>query len=156
MNPIRFFQIDKFIDTRGYSMEIFRDDVPEDMHIKMGYLSWTLPGMSRGPHEHAEQSDLFIFAGPGDFELRLWDCRNVEVMPPDDWWAEDNCQIHIVGQLTPVKVYVPAGVVHGYKNISDVPGLVINFPDTLYKGWHKKETPDECKWENKEGNPFVL
>ena len=41
----------------------------------MAYISQTLPGIVRGPHEHNDQTDYFAFIGPSDFELTLWDAR---------------------------------------------------------------------------------
>ena len=41
----------------------------------MAYVSVTKPGVIRGPHEHVNQTDMFVFVGPGEFELHLWDRR---------------------------------------------------------------------------------
>ena len=41
----------------------------------MTYVSSTLPGVARGPHEHVDQTDGFAFIGPSDFRLYLWDTR---------------------------------------------------------------------------------
>ena len=41
----------------------------------MTYVSQTLPGVTRGPHEHVDQTDGFAFMGPSDFKLVLWDTR---------------------------------------------------------------------------------
>ena len=63
-------------DGRGWLIELFRcDELPEGYRPAMAYVSETLPGVVRGPHEHVEQADLFAFLGPGDFELHLWDRR---------------------------------------------------------------------------------
>ena len=64
----------KFKDERGWLVEIFRDD-ETDFRLKMNYISMTHPGVVRGPHEHVSQSDLFVFIGPGEFRLYLWDNR---------------------------------------------------------------------------------
>jgi dTDP-4-dehydrorhamnose 3,5-epimerase len=52
-------------------------------------------------------------------------------------------------------VVVPPGVVHGYKNISDRDGMVLNYPDKLYKGWGKKEEVDEIRHEDKEDEFYL-
>ncbi len=58
----------KFIDERGWLAELHRDDeVPDGFHPAMSYVSVTLPGVLRGPHEHVDQADLFCWVGPGDF-----------------------------------------------------------------------------------------
>ena len=48
---------------------------PFDVFPEMMYVSQTLPGVARGPHEHVEQTDIFIFMGPGTFKVYLWDSR---------------------------------------------------------------------------------
>src|SRR3989344_9085895 len=113
-------KIPKYTDERGWLAEVWRED---EVRFKpaMCYVSITKPGVVRGPHEHDKQSDCFIFIGPGNFELHLWDKKG----------AHD---ILSVGQDNPALVIVPPGVVHGYKNISDVDALSINLPNALYRG----------------------
>jgi len=63
-------------DRRGFLAELFRrDELAERQFPEMAYMSETLPGVSRGPHEHRDQTDLFCFPGPGDMTLYLWDVR---------------------------------------------------------------------------------
>ena len=142
--------LDRFEDSRGWLVELFRDDTLEPgFHPAMAYVSQTLPGVVRGPHEHREQTDGFAFIGPGDFELHLWDAR-----------AESptfgNRQVVVAGESNRVWVLVPPGVVHAYKNISDAAGLVFNCPDRLYAGPGKREPVDEIRHENVPNSPFRL
>ncbi|HLK61496.1 MAG TPA: WxcM-like domain-containing protein, partial [Chthonomonadaceae bacterium] len=66
----------KYTDPRGWLVELFRDDeLPEGFEPTMGYLSLTHPGIARGPHEHREQSDGFVFLS-GTFEITLWENRS--------------------------------------------------------------------------------
>ena len=59
----------KFADARGWLIEFFRqDELPSALHPVMGYLSMTHPGVARGPHEHRDQTDLFVFFN-GAFRL---------------------------------------------------------------------------------------
>ncbi len=63
-------------DARGWLIELFRcDELPPELAPVMAYVSQTLPGASRGPHEHRDQTDLFACFGPGDLELTAWDTR---------------------------------------------------------------------------------
>lgn len=63
-----------FNDTRGWLVELFRqDELEQDRWPAMTYVSQTLPGVTRGPHEHVDQTDGFAFIGPSDFKLFLWD-----------------------------------------------------------------------------------
>ena len=51
-------------DQRGWLSELFRhDDLPQEFHPVMAYISMTEPGIARGPHEHYEQADCFCFIG---------------------------------------------------------------------------------------------
>ncbi|MBU0898069.1 dTDP-4-dehydrorhamnose 3,5-epimerase family protein, partial [Patescibacteria group bacterium] len=135
----------KYEDERGWLAEIYRDD---EINIQpvMGYISFTKMGVVRGPHEHIEQADGFVFVGPGNFELHLWDRRS------DSSTNGEYLKIE-VGENNPVLVIVPPGVVHGYKCISELGSYSINLPNKLYRGKGKIEKVDEIRWEN---NPELL
>lgn len=139
-----------FSDARGWLIEVYREDeMPEAHHPVMSYVSETLPGVVRGPHEHVEQSDYFAFLGPGDFRLYLWDWR--ESSP-----TYKNRQTAVVGQSNRAGVIIPPGVVHAYKNIGDGPGWVLNLPNRLYAGRGKQEKVDEIRHENQADSVFVV
>jgi len=143
--------LQKYSDDRGVLVETFRiDNLPDKLRPVMSYVSYTKPGIGRGPHEHKLQTDIFTFLGPGEFILKLWDNRK-----------ETETYGHYMeitaGESHPVIVIVPPGVVHGYKNISqDKDGMVLNFPDKLYRGWGKKEKVDEIRHEDDFDSPFIL
>lgn len=107
----------------------------------MAYISSTDPGVTRGPHEHVQQADLFCFIGPSNFKLRLWDNR-----PESETF--NNVVTLVVGDDNPNSVLIPAGVVHAYQNIGDIPGIVFNCPNQLYMGRNKKEKIDEIRHED--------
>jgi dTDP-4-dehydrorhamnose 3,5-epimerase len=140
----------RFADRRGWLIELFRqDELEPPRYPAMAYVSQTLPGVARGPHEHQQQTDQFAFVGPGDFKLYLWDMRG------------DSPTLHyrltlVVGEANPQAVVVPPGVVHAYKNISHVPGLVFNCPNRLYAGEGRQEPVDEIRHEDRPDSPFVL
>lgn len=140
--------LQKFEDDRGWLTEIYRQDESNYQPV-MSYVSETKPGISRGPHEHKEQSDFFVFVGPGTFALYLWDNRQ------DSETFEENMILE-VGEKNQVTVLVPPGVVHGYKCISDKPAWSINLPDKLYAGEFKKEEVDEIRWEKDPKSPFKI
>ena len=60
------------------------------------------------------------------------------------------------GKDNPISVIVPPGIVHGYKNISKVEeGMVLNYPDRLYRSWDRKEEVDEIRHEDKEDEFYL-
>ena len=139
-NGVIVKKIEKYNDERGWLAEIFRQD-EIDYQPAMIYVSITKPGVIRGPHEHKFQSDGFVFIGPGNFELHLWDRREKS-------FTNGKHVKLIVGEKSPCLVIVPPGVVHGYKCISDCEATCINLPNKLYKGYKKKDKEvDEIRWE---------
>lgn len=140
---VHLFEIPKFSDNRGWLMELFRND-EIDLSPEMVYVSQTSPYVVRGPHEHVNQSDFFAFIGPGEFHLHLWG----EPFLHTDGDEGRLHEIHRVGESNPCAVIVPPGIVHAYKNVSDVPGLVFNAPDALYAGPGKQYPVDEIRHED--------
>ena len=70
-------ELRRFNDKRGWLTELFRhDELAADVFPTMAYISATKPGITRGPHEHVDQADLFCFLGPSNFKLRMWDNRH--------------------------------------------------------------------------------
>lgn len=135
-------------DVRGWLVEIYRNDEIKYAPV-MSYISSTKPGVARGPHEHKEQSDLFVFIGPGKFRIYLWDNR------ADSPTYKEKLELE-GGQDNQTAVLVPPGVVHGYKCISDVDGWCINLSDKLYAGIDKKGEVDEIRWEKDPASPFKI
>jgi len=132
----------KFTDERGWLTELFRqDELTEEFCPAMAYISSTEPGVTRGPHEHVDQADLFCFIGPSNFKLRMWDNRSHSK-------TLDHVMTLVVGEDNPKSVLVPLGVVHAYQNVGAVPGLVINCPNRLYAGKGKREEVDEIRHED--------
>ncbi|MCU0691573.1 MAG: dTDP-4-dehydrorhamnose 3,5-epimerase family protein [Polyangiaceae bacterium] len=136
----------RLVDARGWLCELFRADETEcDATPAMGYVSESHPGTTRGPHEHASQTDRFCFLGPSDFLVVLWDNR------PNSPTFRNRIRL-VVGKSSPSVVIVPPGVVHGYRNIGDQAGLVVNLPNRLYKGQGRSEPVDEIRHE---GDPHT-
>jgi dTDP-4-dehydrorhamnose 3,5-epimerase len=143
ISGVILIQLAKFIDERGFLVETFRSDQLQSRLLPaMSYVSYTEPGIGRGPHEHKEQTDIFSFIGPANFKIYLWDIRT----------GSDTSgvrQIVFCGADNPVTLIVPPGVIHAYKNISrNERGMVINYPDKLYAGEGKKSKVDEIRHED--------
>ena len=134
--------VKKYVDERGWLLETFRhDELDSRYHPVMSYTSLTLPGFARGPHEHVSQADLFLFIGPGNFKIWLWDNRKQSP-------TYNNKMVVYGGQDSPLSVLVPPGVVHAYKNVSDKASVVQNFPNQLFMGVNKKSPIDEIRHED--------
>lgn len=130
-------------------MELFRqDDLEQQFFPQMSYISSTKAGEIRGPHEHLEQADFFCFIF-GSFRIHLWDNR-----PNSPTFGEK--MMLEAGELNQFTVLIPAGVVHAYQNIGLGDGLVLNFPNRLYKGWKRKEEVDEIRHEDDDKSVFKV
>jgi dTDP-4-dehydrorhamnose 3,5-epimerase len=145
MRPLKIFH-----DTRGWLVELFRqDELVKKWWPVMTYVSQTLPGVTRGPHEHVHQTDGFAFMGPSDFKLVLWDVR------PESTTVGQRTVV-VIGESNPATVWIPPGVVHAYRNVGNAPGLVFNAPNRLYAGPGKKQPVDEIRHEEAEPGRFPM
>jgi dTDP-4-dehydrorhamnose 3,5-epimerase-like enzyme len=137
-------------DHRGWLAELYREDeLPVERRPVMAYVSETLPGVARGPHEHVDQTDYFAFVGPGDFTLYLWDAR------PGSPTRGHRIRA-AVGQSNRQSVIVPPGVIHAYKNIGATSGWVFNAPNRLYAGPGKRSPVDEIRHEDQAESVYRL
>ncbi len=137
-------------DSRGWLTELFRsDELPLGFQPAMSYASQTLPGASRGPHEHRYQTDLFACFGPGNLRLVAWDAR------PDSPTCGNRTTL-VMGSSSPLIVFIPPGVVHGYRNEGGEPALLFNAPDRLFAGSGRREDVDEIRHEEDPDSPFTL
>lgn len=133
-------------DERGYLIELFRmDNLGQEVWPVMAYLSLTYPGVTRGPHEHRDQTDYFAFTS-SMFRIYLWDLRK-------DSLTYGNRMIFLAGGGMEMAVIVPPGVVHGYKCVGDVAGLVFNAPNSLFMGADRLEPVDEIRHESDPTSP---
>jgi dTDP-4-dehydrorhamnose 3,5-epimerase len=142
--------LNRYDDSRGWLIELFRrDDLPGEFLPVMAYISSTRPGVTRGPHEHVDQADLFCFLGPSNFKLRMWDNRS-------DSPTYRTVKTLVAGEDHPQVVVVPKGVVHAYQNIGDKDGIVINCPNRLYRGDQRHEQVDEIRHEDDPNTIFRM
>jgi dTDP-4-dehydrorhamnose 3,5-epimerase len=150
INGVIVKKISRFSDKRGWLSEFWRDDEMRSyFQPAMGYLSMTLPGIARGPHEHVTQTDCFFFPGFSTFRVMLWDNRA-------DSGTYGNFMDLDAKTDDPAVVVVPPGIVHAYKNTGKGLGLVVNLPDRLYAGENKTEKVDEIRHENDPDSPYKM
>jgi dTDP-4-dehydrorhamnose 3,5-epimerase len=150
IDGVIFRPLSPYHDRRGWLTELYREDeLAPALHPVMAYVSETLPGVARGPHEHVDQTDYFAFLGPGDFRLYLWDAR------PDSPTRGRRMRV-VVGESNRQAVVVPPGVIHAYKNIGATAGWVFNAPNRLYAGPGKQSPVDEIRHEDKAESVYPL
>ncbi len=138
-----------YTDERGWLSEIFRhDELEPKFHPVMAYVSLTCAGITRGPHEHRDQTDLFAFLN-GSFRLYLWD-------PRKDSPTCGMRQVLDTGAESPTTVMIPPGVIHAYRNTGTSDALVLNCPNRLYAGEGKLDPVDEIRWEERPDHNLIL
>ncbi len=120
-------------DERGYLMEMLRAD--DGIFQKFGqvYLSVAYPGVVKGWHYHKVQTDYFTIV-KGMMKVVLYDGR-----PDSPTHGEVN--EFFVGELNPLLVVIPPGVLHGMKAIGGAPGYLVNCPTEPYN----YDKPDEYR-----------
>jgi dTDP-4-dehydrorhamnose 3,5-epimerase len=104
---------------------------------------------SPNPHEHVDQADLFCFLGPSNFKVRMWDNRA-------DSPTYRNVLTLTAGADNPKSVLIPKGVVHAYRNVGEIDGIVINCPNRLYMGPERREQVDEIRHEDDPNTIFRI
>ena len=137
-------------DERGYLMEMLRAD--DEIFRKFGqvYLSVAFPGVVKGWHYHKVQTDYFTIV-KGMMKVVLYDGR-----PESPTHGEIN--EFFMGELNPLLITIPPGVLHGMKAIGTEPGFLVNCPTEPYS----YDDPDEYRvdpnsaevpydWERKDG-----
>ncbi len=120
-------------DERGYLMEMLRSDWEEFQKFGQVYVTAVYPGVVKGWHYHKKQTDHFVCI-KGMAKVVLYDGR--EGSPT---YGEIN--EFFIGELNPVLLTIPPGVIHGFKGISTDMTLIVNIPTELYD----YDNPDEYR-----------
>lgn len=120
-------------DERGRLMEMLRCD--DDFFTKFGqvYMTAAYPGVVKGWHYHKIQADNMIII-KGMMKVVLYDDRS-----NSKTYKEIN--EFFVGEHNPTLIHIPAGVMHGFKCISEAEAICINIPTEPYN----YEKPDEYR-----------
>ena len=124
----------KFLpDERGRLMEILRSD--DEIFKKFGqiYVTTTYPGVVKAWHLHKKQSDN-VCCIKGMIKVVLYDAR--ENSP-----TKGEINEFLIGDRNPCLIFIPFGIYHGWKCISEDEAFVINAPTEVYN----RKTPDEYR-----------
>lgn len=118
-------------DERGYLMEMLRAD--DGIFEKFGqvYLSVAYPGVVKGWHYHKVQTDNFTIV-KGMMKVVLYDGR-------EGSRTHGEVNEFFIGELNPLLIVIPPGVLHGMKATGDAPGYLVNCPTEPYN----YDDPDE-------------
>jgi dTDP-4-dehydrorhamnose 3,5-epimerase len=120
-------------DERGYLIEMLRSDWEEFETFGQVYLTAVYPGVVKGWHYHKKQTDHFICIH-GMAKVVLYDGR--EGSP-----THGEVNEFFMGELNPILLKIPPGVMHGFKGISQEMALIVNVPTELYN----YDEPDEYR-----------
>jgi len=137
-------------DERGRLMEMLRCD--DDFFVKFGqvYMTTAYPGVVKGWHYHKIQADNMVII-KGMMKIVLYDGR-------EDSKTYKQINEFFMGDYNPMLLHIPAGVLHGFKCISETEAVCVNVPTEAYR----YEQPDEYRvdphdgsipydWERKDG-----
>ena len=133
IDGVRMKKLRVIPDERGRLMETLRDD--DELFIKFGqvYVTTVYPGVVKGWHYHKKQIDTMVCIA-GMIKLVLYDNR--EESPTKGRLNEMFIGIH-----NPLLVQIPAGVLHGFKCISESEAMIMNIPTEHYT----YDSPDEYR-----------
>jgi dTDP-4-dehydrorhamnose 3,5-epimerase len=120
-------------DDRGRLAEMLRSD--DNLFLKFGqcYMTTTYPGVVKAWHYHKIQTDNFVVVS-GMFRVALYDTR--EESP-----TRSEINDFFIGDHNPMLLQIPPGVYHGWKNIGEHEGIVVNISTELYN----YDEPDEYR-----------
>lgn len=124
IDGVRVKQLVMRADERGALMELLRRDDPEFAGFGQAYVSVSYPGVIRAWHHHALQTDAFVCVR-GMIKAPLYDAR------PDSA-TRGELQEFFLGDQHRIVLFIPPGVLHGYKVISHEPAYLLNFPTEPY------------------------
>lgn len=137
-------------DERGWLMEIIRRDDPFFQQFGQTYITAVYPGVVKGWHWHKHQTDHFCVIR-GMIKTVLYDRRNGSP-------TEGEINEFFMGELNPIVVTIPRGVLHGMKGIGPETGILLNLvtepynhkdPDEYRVDPHGGEVPYD--WSRKDG-----
>jgi dTDP-4-dehydrorhamnose 3,5-epimerase len=133
IDGVRIKELQPIPDERGFLMEILRSD--DDLFEAFGqvYMTVAYPGVIKGWHYHKVQADFFTVV-KGMMKIVLYDSR-----PESPTRGEVN--EFFMGELNPLLIRIPPGVLHGMKAIGSEPGYVVNCPTEPYN----RDEPDEYR-----------
>lgn len=111
-------------DDRGYFREMFRlKDAPISQAAQVS-ATMSYPGVIKAFHYHKKQDDLWYCAS-GMIQAVLYDQRKNSK-------TYGQTQVVPMGDQNPITLFIPRGVIHGYKVLGPASALVIYATTRVY------------------------
>ena len=120
-------------DERGFLYEMLRNDDAFFQQFGQCYLTAVYPGVVKGWHWHAKQTDHFVCV-KGMAKVVLYDRR-------DHSPTHGEVNEFFMGERRPILLVIPKGVLHGMKGIGTETAMIINVPTHPYN----HADPDEFR-----------
>lgn len=130
---VKIKQLRVIPDERGRLMEILRSDDELFKGFGQVYMTTAYPGVVKGWHYHKVQYDNMTVV-KGMMKIVLFDDQ--ENSP-----TRGEINEFFPGELNPILIQIPPGVLHGFKCIGREESIVVNCPTETYSYTH----PDEYR-----------
>jgi dTDP-4-dehydrorhamnose 3,5-epimerase len=147
---VRVMKLRRFVDDRGFFMELFRDRAnhPESRELaeffagaraaQMNYSIVAADGHIKGLHYHLKQEDIWFCPPPSKIKIVLYDIRK-------NSRSSGATQVLVAGDGNDYLVRIPAGVAHGYRPLTNPCALLYIVTETF-----DAASPDEYRiaWDH--------
>ena len=127
-------------DSRGYFMEILKDDDKLLRHFGQVSISLTKPGVIKAFHWHRHQDDLF-YVIQGTTQVVLYDLRT-------NSRTFKQIMTFRMSDKNPNIVFIPKKVAHGYKVLGKKPLIMLYIMNKSYN--NKKPDEQRIPFDDKE------
>jgi dTDP-4-dehydrorhamnose 3,5-epimerase len=141
LKGVRTYDLNLIPDERGFFSEVLRNDwqdFVQDTFLQVNW-SYSYPDVVRAWHKHVRGQVDYFFVPKGALKICAYD-------------EESKKLIEIVStDRKPMLVRVPGHYLHGFRNVSNEPGMLIYFVNKLYD----YKNPDEIRvpWNDPTINP---
>ncbi|MEW5877238.1 MAG: dTDP-4-dehydrorhamnose 3,5-epimerase family protein [Acidobacteriota bacterium] len=145
---VRVFPLRRFVDDRGLFLELYRNQAThpgsEELTrffsgVEVAQLNYSLVTVGehiKGLHYHLKQADVWFCPPPFKLKVVLLDLRRNSP-------TAGKTQVVVLGEGKDAWVYIPAGVAHGYRPLTNPCGLFylvtrcfdLNDPDEYRIPW---------------------
>ena len=131
IDGVKVVEVRKHADDRGFLCEVARSSQFPDFKWKQTNYTLAHPGVIKAFHWHKKQADLW-FCVSGNIETVLYDRREGSK-------TAGETQIITMGEHNPAAVFIPQGVVHGYRVLGESAAGLVYLVDQEYDSGN----PDE-------------